>query len=82
MFPIWRRFRVQWYPGDGRVLPMEEALKLVCLFVGQEMQLRAALVAGEAGWSSSTLGVAPASSGGVTIHGHTINYPRLSPDCP
>ncbi|CAM9795603.1 unnamed protein product [Ascophyllum nodosum] len=42
----------KWYPGDGRVLPLEEALKLVCRFVGQEMQLRAALVAGEAGCAS------------------------------
>ncbi|CAM9561470.1 unnamed protein product, partial [Ectocarpus sp. 8 AP-2014] len=38
----------QWYPGDGRVLPLEEALKLVSVFVRQEMRLRVALVSGDA----------------------------------
>lgn len=37
---------LQWYPGDGRVLPLEEALKLVSRFVLQEMRLRRALVTG------------------------------------
>lgn len=45
----------QWYPGDGRVLPLEKALKLVSLFVRQEMRLRTALVSGDA------IAIAPAS---------------------
>eukprot|EP00752_Nemacystus_decipiens_P005910 g5342.t1 len=38
----------KWYPGDGRVLPLEEALKLVSVFVRQEMRLRVALASGDA----------------------------------
>lgn len=49
---------LQWYPGDGRVLPLEEALRLVSRFVRQEMQLRSALFSGDAvGDSHSSSGV-------------------------
>lgn len=53
----------QWYPGDGRVLPLEEALKLVSVFVRQEMRLRMALVSGDA------VAASPVSLAGVKKRG-------------
>lgn len=53
----------QWYPGDGRVLPLEEALKLVSALVRQEISLRVALAAGDA----IPVPVAEATSTGVCV---------------
>lgn len=62
-YNIYHAHDTQWYPGDGRVLPLEEALKLVSVFVRQEMRLRVALAAGDA----IAVAVAEPTSTGVLV---------------